>query len=68
MATATLPRSAEFLVATERPTFVQIRAFRRTASQDVFERKELVELYTQGLDTKTDKDIPQASATPLIFW
>lgn len=60
MATATLPRSARILSGGERPSFAQIRSLRRVASQDAYERKELIELHRGGLPGATDAKLRAA--------
>jgi DNA-directed RNA polymerase subunit alpha len=45
---ATLPRSAQVLVAPERPTLAQVRVLHRIASQDVEERNRLAALFADG--------------------
>jgi DNA-directed RNA polymerase subunit alpha len=58
MPTASLPRSAEFLVASDLPTLAQIRSFRRLAEQDVEEHQRLSDLLKDGLGTvKKDKNL-----------
>ena len=60
MATASLPRSAQVLVEDARPTLAQVRDLRRIAEQDIYERKELDELFKAGIPAKSDKDLRQA--------
>jgi len=57
MPTATIPQSAKFLTEATRPTLAQVRALRRLALQDVYERKELGELHRQGLEHKEDQAV-----------
>ena len=62
MATATLPRSAQVLTASQRPTLAQIRLLRRVAVQDVEERRKLAAALQDGLggvkdDAKVRKGI-----------
>jgi DNA-directed RNA polymerase subunit alpha len=49
MATAVLPRSAQVLVASQRPTLAQIRLLRRIAVQDVEEHRKLAAAFEDGL-------------------
>jgi DNA-directed RNA polymerase subunit alpha len=62
MTTTTLPRSAQCIAATQRPTLAQIRLLRRHAVQDVDEHRKLAALLQEGLpgvkdDAKTRKAI-----------
>lgn len=49
MATATLPRSAQVLTGSQRPTLAQIRLLRRIAVQDVEEHRKLAAALQDGL-------------------
>ncbi|MFW5845390.1 MAG: DNA-directed RNA polymerase subunit alpha C-terminal domain-containing protein [Planctomycetota bacterium] len=61
MPTATLPRSAEDLVASELPSLARIRLLARIAAQDVHERRKLNELHKDGLTgVKNEKEVRQA--------
>ncbi len=55
MPASTLPRSAQILTGTDRPTIAQIRALMRTARQDVEERTRLLALLQDGLPGSKDK-------------
>ncbi len=55
MATATLPRSAQALAGSERPTLAQVRVVRRIATQDVEERNKLAALLSDGIPGQKDK-------------
>ncbi len=62
MATATLPRCAQVLTGSQRPTLAQIRLLRRTAVQDVEEHRKLAAALQDGLggikdDAKVRKGI-----------
>lgn len=62
MATATLPRAAQVLTASQRPTLAQIRLLRRIAVQDVEEHRKLAAALQEGLggvkdDAKVRKGI-----------
>lgn len=62
MATATLPRAAQVLIASQRPTLAQIRLLRRIAVQDVEEHRKLAAALQDGLggvkdDAKVRKGI-----------
>lgn len=62
MTTATLPRSVQSIIASQRPTLAQIRVLRRHAVQDIEERRKLTAFLQEGLpsvkeDTKTRKAI-----------
>lgn len=62
MATATLPRSAQVLTGSQRPTLAQIRLLRRIAVQDVEEHRKLAAALQDGLggvkdDAKVRKGI-----------
>ena len=62
MTTATLPRSAQVLTGTQRPTLAQIRLLRRISVQDVEERRKLAAALQDGLsgvkeDAKVRKGI-----------
>ncbi|MBA3697881.1 MAG: tetratricopeptide repeat protein [Planctomycetes bacterium] len=62
MATATLPRAAQVLTASQRPTLAQIRLLRRIAVQDVEEHRKLAAALQDGLggvkdDAKVRKGI-----------
>lgn len=49
MATATLPRTIDLFTAGDRPSLAQLRALRRIAAQDAYDRKELEDLHRKGL-------------------
>ena len=55
MPTATLPRSAQVLTATDRPTLAQVRFLRRVAGQDIEERAKLAAVFQDGLPGVKDK-------------
>ena len=62
MTTATLPRSAQILTGTQRPTLAQIRLLRRISVQDVEEHRKLAATLQDGLsgikeDAKVRKGI-----------
>jgi DNA-directed RNA polymerase subunit alpha len=62
MATATLPRAAQVLIGSQRPTLAQIRLLRRIAVQDVEEHRKLAAALQDGLggvkeDAKVRKGI-----------
>ncbi|MBA3684743.1 MAG: tetratricopeptide repeat protein [Planctomycetes bacterium] len=48
MPTASVPKSAQPLVGSERPTLAQVRVLRRVAEQDVEERRKLLALHQDG--------------------
>lgn len=54
MPAATIPRSAQSLIGSERPTIAQIRMLRRVAEQDVEEKAKLTALYQEGLSAQKD--------------
>ena len=54
MTTATLPRSAQILTATQRPTLAQIRLLRRISIQDVEEHRKLAAVLQDGLSGVKD--------------
>ena len=55
MPTASVPRSAQALIGTERPTLAQVRQLRRIATQDTEERGRLLALHQDGLPGVKDK-------------
>ncbi len=55
MSTATLPRAAQVLTGSDRPTLAQVRVLRRVASQDVEERSRLAALLADGIPGGKDK-------------
>ncbi len=55
MPTATLPRAAQVLTGSDRPTLAQVRVLRRIAAQDVEERSRLVALLADGIPGNKDK-------------
>jgi DNA-directed RNA polymerase subunit alpha len=55
MPTVSIPRSAQSLTGTERPTLAQIRLLRRIASQDAEERGRLLALLQDGIPGTKDK-------------
>ena len=62
MTTATMPRSAQILTGTQRPTLAQIRLLRRISVQDVEEHRKLAAALQDGLsgvkeDAKVRKGI-----------
>lgn len=63
MPTASIPRSAQVLVGSERPTLAQVRVLRRIAAQDVEERGRLAALFQDGIPGVKDK----ARAAALAF-
>ncbi len=61
MATATLPRSAQVLAASQRPTLAQVRLLRRIAIQDVEEHRKLAAAMQEGLGgVKEDAKVRKA--------
>ena len=54
MTTATLPRSAQILTGTQRPTLAQIRLLRRISVQDVEEHRKLAAVLQDGLNGVKD--------------
>jgi DNA-directed RNA polymerase subunit alpha len=60
MATATIPRSAQPLVATERPSLAQIRLLRRVAEQDADEKRKLLAMYQDANAIKEDQKVRRA--------
>ena len=54
MTTATLPRSAQILTGTQRPTLAQIRLLRRISVQDVEEHRKLAAVLQDGLSGVKD--------------
>lgn len=54
MTTATLPRSAQILTGTQRPTLAQIRLLRRISIQDVEEHRKLAAVLQDGLSGVKD--------------
>ena len=56
MPTASIPRSAQALTGSERPTLGQIRQLRRIASQDAEERGRLLALMQDGIPGTKDKN------------
>lgn len=61
MATATLPRSAQVLAASQRPTLAQVRLLRRIAIQDVEEHRKLAAALQEGLGgVKEDAKVRKA--------
>lgn len=60
MPAATLPKSAEPLAGSDRPGFGAIRSLRCLAQQNVYECKELTDLYQKGIGG-SDKQVRQAA-------
>ncbi len=54
MTTATLPRSAQILTGTQRPTLAQVRLLRRISVQDVEEHRKLAAVLQDGLSGVKD--------------
>ncbi len=59
MPTASVPKSAQPLVGSERPSLAQVRVLRRVAEQDVEERRKLLALHQDG-NFKEDAKIRSA--------